>query len=118
MVFSITNQSERVFRGQGAVWSVSRDGSALPVSADGLLTLTILPGRTSELAVGGIPLPVRGVGTEGSVYVVSLIDLVTDRDAAGVATQRASYEWMYALEWQEVEPPDDVLQADHRTSLR
>ena len=106
MEFTITNQTERVFRGEGAVWAVIRDGNSLPVTADGLVTLTVLPGRSGTLRVSGIPLPVAGQGTEESVYVLSLYDVVTRRDEAGNPAGRSNFEWIYALRYQNIEQGD------------
>ena len=98
LTFTITNQSERVFRGRGSLWEATINGVVTPIQLPGLLTLTILPGRSQDIAVRGIRL------TEGT-YTFALYDVPVARDEAGEVAQVGNFEWLYGLEYERVEGP-------------
>lgn len=110
MVFRITNQSQRVFRGAGAVWQATVNTMTVDSQADGLLGLVVLPGQTGELRVS---LPVSKE-REGSVYSFFLYDVVLDRDDTGETTELGNYEWYYTVRYQTLEGPPAELNACRR----
>jgi len=105
--FTITNQSERVFRPQGAVWQALLSGTVLSEDRAGdakpLLNMVLAPGQNRTVYVNRIYHP--GTADDGAVFAFSLYDVVVDRDVAGIPVQRSSFEWFYSLRYQSIEQP-------------
>ena len=91
-VLSITNQSERVFRGEDAIWSATVDGAVLPSETEGIVSAIIPPGRNQEIRVAGIQTD------EGGTYTLSVFDVPIQRNEAGETIEVANFEWIYTLE--------------------
>ena len=89
---TITNQSERVFRGEDAVWSATLDGAIIPSEAEGVVNAMIPPGRNQEIRVTGIQTD------ESGTYTLSLFDVPIQQNAAGETIEVANFEWIYTLE--------------------
>ena len=98
LTLAITNQSERVFRGRGSLWEASINGVVAPIQMPGLLTLTILPGRSQNITV-------RGIRLTPGVYEFALYDVPVERDEAGEVAQVGNFQWLYGLEYERVEGP-------------
>ena len=98
LTLAITNQSERVFRGRGSLWEASINGVVAPTQLPGLLTLTILPGRSQDITV-------RGIRLTPGVYDFALYDVPVERDEAGGVAQVGNFVWTYGLEYERREGP-------------
>ena len=98
LTLTITNQSSRTFRARGSLWEANIDGVVAPIRAAGLLTLTILPGRSQEVVV-------RDIRLNGGTYEFSLYDVPVERGEAGEVTEVGNFEWRYGLEQETLEAP-------------
>ena len=101
LTLTITNQSSRTFRARGSLWEATIDGVVAPIRAPGLLTLTILPGRSQDVTI-------RGIRLTGGTYAFSLYDVPVERGEAGEVTEVGNFEWLYGLENERIEGPPAV----------
>lgn len=105
--FTITNQSQRVFRPDGAIWQVLLSGNVLSEDLAGnaasLLNMVLAPGQNRTVSVNGINHP--GTADDGAIFAFSLYDVVVERDDAGAIVQRNSFEWFYSLRYESIEQP-------------
>ena len=92
-IITITNQSERVFRGEGAVWTASVDGSAIPSEVGGMVGAVVPPGRDVPIRIDSIR-----VEADGGTYTFSLFDVPIQRNEAAETTQVGNFEWIYTLD--------------------
>ena len=101
LTLTITNQSSRTFRARGSLWEATINGVVAPIRAPGLLTLTILPGRSQDVTL-------RGIRLTGGTYAFSLYDVPVERGEAGEVTEVGNFEWLYSLENERIEGPPAV----------
>ena len=99
-VITITNQSDRVFRGEDAVWTASVDGAAIPSERGGLVGAVVPPGRDTEIRIPSIR-----VEASGGTYVFSIFDVPVRRNAAGETIEVGNFEWIYTLDYESVAAP-------------
>ena len=99
-IITITNQSERVFRGEDAVWTASVDGSAVPSETGGMVGAVVPPGRDVEIRIPSIR-----VEATGGTYVFSLFDVPVRRNEAGETTEVGNFEWIYTLDYESIAEP-------------
>ena len=99
-IVTITNQSERVFRGEDAVWAASVDGAVIPSEVGGMVGAVVPPGRDVEIRIPSIR-----VEATGGTYVFSLFDVPVRRNAAGETTEVGNFEWIYTLDHESVQVP-------------
>ncbi len=97
LVATVTNQLDRVFRGQGSVVQFAIGGRA--VSADAVnysqfLNAIIPPNGEVQVRLEGPPLSSVG---ESSTIAVNIYDIMSNVDEAGNVTQRDNAEWFFAV---------------------
>lgn len=97
-VATVTNQLERVFRGQGSVVQFAVGGRT--VSADAVdyrqFTNAIIPPNAElQVSIGGPTL--HSIGSENTM-AINIYDIVADTDEAGNVTQRGNAEWYFTVQ--------------------
>ena len=98
LLLSVTNQSQRVFRAEGAVFEYQIDGRTEAVSRDryaSFLGATILPGQARDFPIA---LPHTRIDAS-SVVSVFVYDVTVERDDAGIPTRRGNFDWMFTLNY-------------------
>ena len=96
---TIVNQSQRVFRGAGAVISYQVDGQEAAWDTEGdsrevFLRTQILPGQQRQVRLRDIDH--TGIA-DGATVGLYLYDVVTERDDAGEPLVRSNFEWFFAM---------------------
>ena len=91
-IVAVTNQSDRVFRGEDAIWTASVDGAVIPSEVGGMVGAVVPPGRDVEIRIPSIQL-----NPAGGTYVFSIFDVPIRRNAAGQTTEVGNFEWIYTL---------------------
>ena len=91
-IVAVTNQSDRVFRGEDAIWTASVDGAVIPSEVGGMVGAVVPPGRDVEIRIPSIQL-----NPAGGTYVFSIFDVPIRRNAAGETTEVGNFEWIYTL---------------------
>lgn len=95
---TVTNQMERVFRGQGSIFQFAVGGQVVASNA-----VNYAPFQNAIVPPGGeIQVEVRGpsLGTLGGneTLALNIFDIVTAVDGAGNVTQLENAEWFYSIE--------------------
>ncbi len=93
----ITNSLDRVFRGAGAVLSMSYNGQSVAVPQEGtaeFLNVTVIPRGRVELSITGPPLQAL---QDSGVVALFIYDVVTEVDDAGNPTKKDNFVWYYNL---------------------
>ena len=111
-IVTITNQSERVFRGEDAVWTASVDGAVIPSEVGGMVGAVVPPGRDVEIRIPSIQ-----VEATGGTYVFSLFDVPVRRNAAGETTEVGNFEWIYTLDHETTQVPATNITCDFLLSI-
>jgi hypothetical protein len=94
---TVTNQLERVFRGQGSVFQFSVGGRAIAsdnVNYQQFLNAIIPPNGETQVSIRGPTL--SSIGDDNTI-AVNIYDIMVDTDEAGNVTQRDNAEWYYRV---------------------
>jgi len=105
----ISNQMDGTLRLAGSIVTYQVDGKPLQVPAANYAEFvsSIIPRRqTIETFVNGPP--VNQLKETGGQVLVSIDDIITERDAAGNPTKRSNFEWIFSYSMEPVTKTDQI----------
>ncbi len=103
IVVTITNQSERVFRGEGMVYHYQVGSLDVPLVQDNYAevdSMLLLPGQAADRSLTRLP---RDSIQDGSIVRVSFYDVIVERDEAGNPLVLGNFTWFFQARFRTVE---------------